>query len=141
MAVIFRKIRSASRSTIGTEDYEYTLFWLSPSGGVRQWPFSSTLGRKNEAFRHKVIDTIADFRSIPNRQEITIDMFSRSLSRAEFDYVSSIFESDRIFMYKKSDGSRVSVAIERSRKRTLRRVKDYSVEFEIRLKEPELMNA
>ena len=89
--------------------------------------------------KSSVIDTIADFRSIPNQEDITIEMFSTSLNREEFDYVSSVLKSNRILLVGK-DSTTIPVAIKSAKKRTQRLIKDFEIKFKIMLQEPDLMN-
>lgn len=133
------KIKPSSIRIPYKEDYEYLLMWLSPSGGVRQWFFSTTEGTKIEKIKSSVIDTIADFRSIPNDIDPVIEMFAKSFSREEFDFVTSILESNRIIIVAK-DATEIPAAIKSATKKTDRIAKDYSLKFKLMLKEPDLMN-
>lgn len=136
---IYRKIKPSSIRNSYKEDYEHLLIWLSPSGGIRQYLFSSTEGIREENLQSSVIDTIADFRSIPNKENITIEMFSTSLNREEFDYVSSVLKSNRILLVDK-DSTTTPIAIKSAKKRTARLIKDFEIKFKIMLQEPDLMN-
>ena len=135
----YRKIKPSSIGSPYKGDYEYLLIWLSPFGGVRQYLFSSTDGRREDSVKYSIVDTIADFRSIPNELDIEIDLMSKSLSRESFDYVASIFESNRILLVNK-DATTIPIAISRSKKRTERVIKDFEIEFTIMLQEPDLLN-
>lgn len=137
--LVFRKIKPSSIETPYKEDYEYLLVWLSGGGGVRQFLFSSTNGVKEESFNASVIDTVADYRGVPNSLDTIIELFSTSLSRENYDYVSSVFNSNRIVVVNK-DLSATPVAIKSAKKKTPRIVKDFDIKFKIMLQEPDLMN-
>lgn len=133
------KIKPSSIRIPYKEDYEFLLMWLSPSGGVRQWFFSSTEGAKVEKFKSSVIDTIADFRGVPNDIDPSLEMTAKSFSREEFDFVTSILESNRIIIVAK-DSTEIPAAIQSATKKTDRIAKDYRLTFQLMLKEPDLMN-
>jgi len=135
----FRRIEPSSIYSSFKEEYEYLLNWISPNGGVRQWLFSSTDGRRQDKFKSIVIDTDSDYRSVPNTQDITIDVSSQSLSRDRFEYVSTLLKSNRIYLVSKS-GVLTPVSIMSSNKNTVRNIKDYSISFKIKLQEPDILN-
>lgn len=137
--IVLRKILPSSIESSYKEDYEYMLFWISPDVGVRQWFFSSTDGRREDKFKSEVIDTNNDYRSIPNQQDIDISLVTKSLSREDFDYVTSIFSSNRIYLVSKS-GNKTPISIDRTTKRTQRVIKGFEVSLDITLQEPDLMN-
>lgn len=135
----YRKIKPSSIGNTYKGDYEYLLIWLSPNGGVRQYLFSSTDGDKLQDFKATVIDTNADFRSVPNEEDISIELTSKSMSRETFDYVASIFKSNRIILVAK-DSTETPIAIKSGKKITQRMIKDFEVKFKIMEQEPDLMN-
>lgn len=135
----FRKIKPSSIGNPYKGDYEYMLMWLSPTGGIRLFLFSSSEGNETESFKSSVIDTDADFRSIPNAHNLEVDLTTKSLSRESFEYVSSIFESNRVISVGK-DSSITPVAIMKAKKKTQKIIKDFTIAFTISLQEPSLMN-
>lgn len=137
--ITLRQISPSSLTTPYRERFEYLLVWISPNGGYRQWLFSHTDGKREEKFRSIIIDNNNDFRSVPNQQDITIDLMATSLNLDNINYVASIFESPRVVLVDKL-GVETKVAIERGRKRLDNITKGFSVEFELMLQEPYLLN-
>ena len=136
---IFRVIQPAPSVSSFKEEYEYLLSWISPSGGISQWYFSHTEGGEEVSFKSEVIDTTTDFRGVPNEEDIKIEINSMSLNREEFEFVATIFKSNRIERVFK-DGSTKPVAIAKSKKKKPRNIKDFSISFTIMEQEPDLMN-
>ena len=137
---VFRKITASSTVSSYKGAYEYMLIWYSVSCGFRQWCFSSTFGIQTTNYKGVLIDNKQDYRGVPNEQEITIEMFTRAVSRQEFDYISSIFESNRVLMFDRLDMITIPVAIDRAKKRVDRIQKDFEIKFDINLQEPDLLN-
>lgn len=135
----FRKIRLSGVEAPHKKDYEYHLMWISPDGGLRDWVFNSTDGDKEDKFKSIIIDTNSDFRSVPNSQEIIVELSTGSMTRNNFDYVASIFESPRIYLIGEFD-EKITVAIKSASKETRRIQKDFSLSFNIMFKEPDLIN-
>ena len=136
---VFRKIKPSSIGTPFKIDYEYLLMWLNSKGGVRQFYFSSTDSEQEDAFKALVIDSDSGYRSVPNRQDLSRDIIAKSLSREMFDYVATVFESNKIFLVQK-DETLTSIAISSAKKKTNTDTKDFEMQLNIMLQEPDLMN-
>lgn len=136
---VFRKIKPSSINSPYKKDYEFLLMWLSPNGGVRQWFFSHTEGDRRDKYKNSTIDTDFDFRNVPVSQSIEIELNALSLSRSRYDYVTSLFETNRAILVNK-DSTTIPIAIDNTTKKTERLQKDYAVSFKIMLQEPDLMN-
>jgi len=135
----FRKIKPSSIDTPFKADYEYFLMWLNSGGGVRQFYFSSTDSEQQDAFKSLVIDSDSGYRSVPNTQEKSRDITAKSLSREMFDYVATVFESNKIYLVDK-DETLTSIAISSGKKKTNTDTKDFEIQINIMLQEPDLMN-
>lgn len=136
---VFRKIKPASIETPQKVDYEYFLMWLNSGGGVRQFYFSSTDSEQKNAFKSLVIDSDSGYRSVPNTQDKTRDITAKSLSREMFDYVATVFEANKIYLVGK-DETLTSIAIASGKKKTSTDTKDFQIDINIMLQEPDLMN-
>ena len=139
MSYVARKITPSSLNSTYKGAYEYFLVWLAPNGGIRQWLFSSTDGGRKENYKSIVIDSKNSFRSVPNKKDTTILLNAKSLSKVDFDYVCSVFDSN-IIHWVKPDSTHTQVAIKKGKKDLLNVVKDFSVEIEMMLQEPDLLN-
>jgi hypothetical protein len=137
--IVFRKIKPSSIGDSLKEPSEYMIIWLAPNGGIRQYLFTSTENERTDNYRSKIIDTNSDFRSVPNTQSISIDLYSMALTKDSYDYVTSIFESNKVAIVDK-DGSITPCAISRGKKRTRNILKDYDVSISVMLQEPDLLN-
>lgn len=136
---IFRKIKPSSIGTPFKVDYEYLLMWLNSSGGVRQFYFSSTDSEQQSSFKSIVIDSDSGYRSVPNIQDRIRKITSKSMSREMFDYVDTIFETNKIYLVDK-DETLTSIAISSGKKITNTDTKDFEIKITIMLQEPDLMN-
>lgn len=136
---VFRIIKPSSIGTPFKVDYEYLLMWLNSKGGVRQFYFSSTDSEQQDAFKSIVIDSDSGYRSVPNIQDKSRKINSKSLSREMFDYVATVFESNKIFLVDK-DETLTSIAISSGKKITNTDTKDFEIRINIMLQEPDLMN-
>ena len=135
----FRKIQPASIDTPLKVDYEYLLMWLNSVGGVRQFYFSSTESNQESAFKSLVIDSDSGYRSVPNTQDQSRKITAKSLSREMFDYVATIFETNKIYLVDKGE-TLTSIAISSGKKITNTDTKDFDIRINIMLQEPDLMN-
>ena len=136
---IFRIIKPSSIGNPQKVDYEYLLMWLNSSGGVRQFYFSSTDSNQESAFKSIVIDSDSGYRSVPNIQDQSRKIIAKSLSREMFDYIATIFETNKIFLVDK-DETLTSIAISSGKKITNTDTKDFEIRINIMLQEPDLMN-
>ena len=135
----FRIIKPSSIGNPLKVDYEYLLMWLNSSGGVRQFYFSSTDSNQESAFKSIVIDSDSGYRSVPNIQDRSRKITAKSLSREMFDYIATIFETNKIFLVDK-DETLTSIAIASGKKITNTDTKDFDLRITIMLQEPDLMN-
>ncbi len=89
------KISDAEYANNGT-----MMGWLSPSGGVRTWFFQSA-GR---TVKHKnaPIHSTEGIRSIPVSADIVFEIKAHGLDLPTMDYVSSIMESNYVFLIAKA---------------------------------------
>lgn len=136
---VFRIIQPSSIGTPQKVDYEYLLTWLNSGGGVRQFYFSSTDSEQESAFKSLVIDSDSGYRSVPNIQDKSRKITAKSLSREMFDYVATVFESNKIYLVGK-DETLTSIAISSGKKITNTDTKDFEIKINIMLQEPDLMN-
>ena len=136
---VFRKIQPSSIGSPQKVDYEYLLMWLNSGGGVRQFYFSSTESEQESKFKSIVIDSDSGYRSVPNTQDKSRKITAKSLSREMFDYLATIFETNKIYLVDK-DETLTSIAIASGKKITNTDTKDFEIQLNIMLQEPDLMN-
>jgi hypothetical protein len=135
----YRRVHTSSLDSSYREDFEYLLMWISPFGGVRQAAFTHTNNDREDSYSYTVIDGKNDFRNVPNTITPDIDLVTDNLSREEFDYISSIFESNRVKIVSK-DSEVTFAAISQGRKRTPSTHKGYEIKLKLKLQEPPIMN-
>jgi hypothetical protein len=135
----FRQIAPNSTVRATNEDYEHFIVWLSAEGGVREWLFSHTDGRDTEAFKSFAIESLSEIRSVPYEDRIEVDCITRSLTREEFDYVKSIFKTNRAYKVLK-DGTKIPIAIEPSKVRKQNMIKNFEIGFTFYYQEEDTLN-
>jgi len=138
MAVL-RRIQPSSILSPEKEAYEYLLVWLSPFGGVRQWLFSHTDGGQEDSFGMVQVESLSDIRSVPNEEENEVEVLANTLTREDFDYITSIFKSNRVYLVSKA-GVQTPVALLGGKKSKPNTLKNYSVKITFRYKEPDLLD-
>ncbi len=94
----FRKISPPNDSA----NVGYMIGWLSPGGGVRSWFFASTKNTKTTAFKYSQVTYAEGTRSFPVSKTLEVKLFTENLDRDTFQYVSSIMESDYVFLIEKT---------------------------------------
>lgn len=135
----FRQIVPNSLVRASNEDYEHFLIWLSPEGGVREWLFSHTDGRETEDFDSFAIESLSDIRSVPYEDRIEVDCITRSLTKEEFEYVKSIYKSNRAYKVLK-DGTKVPIAIESGKVRKRNMIKNFEIGLTFYYREEDVLN-
>ena len=135
----FRKIVPNSSVNAINERYEHFLTWLSKDGGVRQWFFSHTDGQETEDFDGFTLESVSDIRSITTEDRIIVDCTTRFLDSDTFDYVRSIFASNRVYKVLK-DGSKIPIAVKQDKARRPNQIKNFELSLQFHYKEEDTLN-
>lgn len=136
---VFRQVIPNSFINASNESFEHFLIWLSPNGGVRSWLFSSTEGETEEQFDNFSIETIDDIRSVPSMDRIEIQARTKSLESEQFDYVKSIFKSNRVYKVNK-DFSKIPIAIKGRAVSQPNQLKEFEVRVAFSYQEEDILN-
>lgn len=99
---LFRQIVSSNKSVAASARLEYMIGWLSPSGGVRSWFFSSSKNLKTTDYKQASVDTLDGSRSFPLSKIQEYKIVTENLDYDTFQYVKSIMESDYVFLIRKN---------------------------------------
>lgn len=135
----FRQVIPNSNVNSVNEQYEYYLVWWSPTAGIRSWLFSHTDGVKRDDFRGTVVETIDDIRSVPVMEQQRISIVTTGLDSETYDYVKSIFSSNRIYQVSK-DLVKRGVSIDRANTRRPNKLKEFTVSLDFYYKEENVLN-
>ena len=135
----FRKITPNSSLQSANERYQYLLAWLSPTSGVRMWYFSHTNGEQINNNKSFTIEGLNDIRNVPYESREEIQVESRYLSNIEFDYVRSIYQSNRIFQITPT-GEQIPISIKQDKTEKPNQLNKYEISFTFTFKEDNTLN-
>ena len=135
----FRKIVPDSTIRPLNERYEHFLIWLSKEGGVRQWFFSHSEGSEKEKYKGFAVESLTDIRSVPNSDRVVNVCKTRFMESATFDYVKSIFASNRVYKVTKS-GEQIPIAVKHTTTKRPNQIKNFEIDLEFELKEEDVLN-
>ena len=136
---VFRSIIPDSERQPANERYEHFMLWMSPSAPSRQWLFSHTNGSEDTEVDGFVLENETDIRSIPVNKRISYNCTTRFLTSKEFDYVRSIFDSNRVYKVLKS-GVVIPVAVEQDRTTRGNKIKGFEVSMSFSLREEKTLS-
>lgn len=135
----FRKIVPDSTIRPLNERYEHFLVWLSKNGGVRQWFFSHSEGREEENYKGFVVESLTEIRNVPNEDRVIHRCMTRFMDSGTFDYVSSIFASNKVYKVTKS-GEQIPIAVMPTKTRRPNQIKNFEIDLQFELKEEDILN-
>lgn len=135
----FRQLIPSSFISSRSEDFEFMICWLSVSGGVRQWFFSSTENSIDEEVTFSKIETSTSIRSSPNSITKTYTVETSGLDYRNFELVKSLLKTDRAYLMSK-DLELTEIAIEDASISRNNQIKEYSVQLEFTTKEEDKLN-
>ena len=135
----FRAIVPDSEKQPLNERFEHFMVWLSPSGIIRQWLFSHTAGNERVNVDGYTVENETDIRSIPTEIRKEFNCETRFMTSKEFDYVRSIFDSNRCWKVFK-DGTRVPVSVKQSRTTRPNQIKGFEISMSFMLQENDTLS-
>ena len=135
----FRQIIPNSTVNAINERYEHLLMWLSKDGGLRQWFFSHTEGEEVEDVDSFTLESLTDIRNIPIEDRIIVDCATRFMDSNTFDYVRSIFASNRVYKVL-TDGTRIPISIKPRKTKRPNQIKNFELALQFELKEEDRLN-
>ena len=136
---VFRKIVPNSTVRPSNERYEHFLIWLSPNAGVRQWLFSHTDGSERNDHKAFAIESRSDIRAVPYEDRLEIRCNTRFMDSETFDYVKSIYKSNRAYKVLKN-GLKIPIAIKPQKTRRDNQIKNFEMSLDFYYKESDVLN-
>lgn len=135
----FRQVVPNSIWNPSNARFEYNLFWLSPSSGIRSWFFSHTDGSESDSFKNFTIESIDNIRSVPSLERKEVTAITKTMDAETFNFVKSIMASNRVYSVDQN-GNKTPVAMRAGNVVQDNTLKNFQLKIRFSFQENDILN-